>query len=190
VGFPETLLCATLLALPAAPARAQQAGDADRVQALYAQARYGEALDEAGRLADGVLAAEWRCYLYLAGGDYPAALHAALAGLSLQPDHRGLLVNAVTCALTLGLAEVASQRADELVQAVRSAGAGAAPAEVERAGRLAEAARELAQLEAAGTRGLALARSVVVALIAVVVGAMLLLARRPASARRPPISAG
>lgn len=172
------LLAAALLGL--APGDPDQGGGgAARLQELYAQTRFGEALDETARLSDPVLAAEWRTYLFLAGGDYPAALRAAREGLRSSPGHRGLLSNAVHAALTLGLAEEAMRLVEALEGALDEAGAAAGGEERERVQRLREAARAQRRLELEGRASLLRARVVVVATLALVLGAMLALALQP-----------
>ncbi len=157
---------------------AQSIGEPARVQAFFAAGELGQALSEADRLSDPVLAAEWRCYLHLAGGDLPGALAAAEQGLALSPGHRGLLVNAASCALSLGIAEVAEGRARQLDQAVADAGDGASAQERERAGRFLIEARRLRERQLAGTRSLSRARRVAAFGLGSVLLALLLLSAR------------
>ena len=169
------------LAMACPIAQAQDAETVARLQALHAEARYGDALDEVARLSDPVLAAEWRCFLALAAGDLPAALAAIRAGLALQPEHRGLLVNAVHVTLTLGLGAEALQRAETLTQALDRAG-DAAPEERERAQRLLAAAQAQRAIELQSVRSLALARTLALSLLALSAAALLALALRPGRA--------
>lgn len=174
---PSHALVLAALALLPPTARAQAAGDPARVQALYSEARYGEALEEARLLEDPVLAAEWRTYLFLAGGDYPAALRAAQEGLEAAPGHRGLLVNAIHVALTLGLAEEAARRVETLELALQEQGA--TPEELERAERLGASAGDQRALERRGRTSLVRARVVVAVAALAVLAAMLALGLRP-----------
>jgi hypothetical protein len=167
------------LAVWPARARAQDSETVARLQALHAEARYGEALDEVAQLQDPVLAAEWRCFLALAGGDFPAALAAVRSGLALQPQHRGLLVNAIHVTLTLGLGQEALERARSLEAALASSAEPVAPEERERAERLLAVAQAQRALERASERSLARARAVGVTILALCVAALLALALRP-----------
>jgi hypothetical protein len=171
------------LALPSIAGLPQGPGDPTRVQALYSEQRYGEALDAARRLDDPVLAAEWRTYLFLAGGDYPGALRAAREGLAVAPQHRGLLSNATHVALTLGLADEALGYVQGLESAL--AAQGAAGDELERADALRVAALEQRALQQEGHASLGRARAVVGVVFLLLLGSLLALALRPVSAQAP-----
>jgi hypothetical protein len=149
---------ALLGALAGAPVCAGQDGRPEAVAALFGEARYDEALVEAARLEDAVLAAEWSSYIHATAGDLPGSLRAARVGLRLQPDHRGLLVNALTAALTLGLSELSLELARRLEAVLAGAPQGTTEAELERARRLLDDARNLAALDAVGTQRAARAR--------------------------------
>lgn len=162
----------------AAPLQGQQgAGDPARVQELFAAGEYGAALGETQQLADATLAAEWRCYLHLAGGDFPGALEAAEAGLEQAPEHQGLLVNAIGMTLALGLAERAELHARTLLD-VLEARPDASPDELERAHRLLGDARAAAGSLRRAQAGRTRAQWVVLAVSLVSLAAMLWLARR------------
>ena len=172
---------ALVLALASLPARASvQDGDTvAHLQELHSQARYGDALDEVARLQDPILAAEWRCYLDLAAGDYPAALLAVRAGLALQPEHRGLLVNAVHVALMLGLGDEALERANDLMRALDASAQPVTPDERARAERLLEAARAQHDLELQSEHSVARAKILGGSILALSLAALLALALRP-----------
>jgi hypothetical protein len=151
-----------------------------RLQELHSQARFGDALDEVERLHDPVLAAEWRYFLALAAGDYPAALAAVRKGLALQPEHRRLLVNATQVALTLGLGDEALERAHDLMRTLDSSTEPVGNDERERAERLLSAARAQRDLELTSERSVSRARFFGISILAVCVVGMLALALRPA----------
>jgi hypothetical protein len=175
----SSIALALALANLSAGAAVQDGDSVALLQQLYAQARYGEALDEVGRLQDPVLAAEWRCYLALAAGDYPAALVAVRAGLAQQPEHRGLLVNAVHVALMLGLGDEALERANDLMRALDASAQPVAPDERARAERLLEAARAQNDLELESEHSVARAKILGGSILALSLAALLALARRP-----------
>jgi hypothetical protein len=171
-------LALALASLPAA-ASVQDGDTVARLQELHSQARFGDALDEVEHLQDPVLAAEWRCFLALAAGDYPAALAAVRAGLALQPEHRGLLVNAVHVALTLGLGDEALERANDLMRVLDGSAEPVAPDERARAERLLAAARSQHDLELASQRSVSRAKLLGSSILALSVAALLALALRP-----------
>ena len=159
-------------------ARAQDEAVA-RLQSLYAEERYGEALEQVAQLQDPVLAAEWRCYLELAGGDLPAALGAIRAGLALQPEHRGLLINGTQVALKLGLGEEALERVQLLSQTLERSPEPVAAEDRDRAERLVAAAQAQRALELQSASSLVLSRALGIAILASCVLALLALALRP-----------
>ncbi len=167
------------LASLTAGAAVQDGDTVAHLQELHSQARYGEALDEVGHLQDPVLAAEWRCYLALAAGDYPAALAAVRAGLALQPEHRGLLINAINVALMLGLGDEALERANDLLRALDASAQPVAAEERARAERLLDAARAQHELELQSEHSVARAKILGGSILALSLAALLALALRP-----------
>lgn len=160
-------------------ASAQDDESVARLRELHAEGRYGEALDEVARLDDAVLAAEWRCFLAFAAGDYPAALAATRAGLEIQPEHRGLLVNAIHVTLALGLGAEALERAQALSEALARSRPPAQAEELERAARLLESATAQRELELASQSRLSRAQVAATAGLGLCIGALLALALRP-----------
>ncbi len=175
----SSIALALAFASLSAGAALQDADSVAQLQQLHAQARFGDALDEVARLQDPVLAAEWRCYIALAAGDYPAALVAVRAGLALQPEHRGLLVNAIHVALMLGLGDEALERANDLMRALDASAQPVAPDERARAERLLEAARSQHDLELQSEHSVARAKLLGGSILALSLAALLALALRP-----------
>jgi hypothetical protein len=184
-------LC-TLLAL-GAPAAAGALGPAaswrqDAPAAAVAEAfsagRLGRALELTAELADPLLAAEWRFHVLYSGGDLPAALAAAEAGLAREPEHPALLENAARCALALGDGSRARRHAEAL------ASVAADPAVRARAEDLLVEARSAALREEQTRTGLARARAVASALGVAAALLMLGFARRPPARRQKRAAAG
>ena len=180
---------ALAFAIASVPASASmQDGDTvARLQELHSQARFGDALDEVAHLHDQVLAAEWRCYLDLAAGDLPAALAAVRAGLALQPEHRGLLVNAIQVALWLGVGDEALERANDLTRVLDASAQTVSPDERDRAERLLEAARAQHDLELQSERSVSRAKLLGGSILGLCIVGLLALSLRPA--RREPATA-
>ena len=164
------LACLLLAAAPAAAARQEPL---ERVQAAFAAGRYDEALAAARALEDPALAAEWASYLHGVAGDLPGSLREARAGLAAEPQHAGLLTQALNAALTLGLAEGSGDLARRLL----AASAGAEAAQLAAVQQLAEHARELERRDALAARSVARARALVLAVLAASVLALVALSR-------------
>ena len=174
----RALALAAVLACGTAPLAAQtRGGDPALVGELHAAGRYGAALAEVERLEDQTLAAEWRCYLCLAGGDFPGALAAAEAGLQGAPTHQGLLVNAISMALSLGLSERALTHAQALLTLLETSDPSNGD-ELERARRLHADALTAVDSTLLARAGRARARWLVLAALAGTAASMFALARR------------